>query len=402
MISLRNTVLVVIALAGLALAQTAQPAASGTRPVGTIKAIAGNSVTLTTDAGADITVVVPESARLLHVPDIKAPKQSTPITLTELAAGDRMMVMRGTATPDGKSVTAASVVIMKKAEVERHKEQEREDWNRRGIGGLVNAVDPGTGTVTLATSAAPGAKTIAVKVAKEAIVRRYAPDSIRFDDAKISTLDQVKPGDQLRARGNRSGDGAEFAAEEIVSGSFRNLSGVLSSIDATKGLITVTDLATKKPFVVKITADSQVRKLPPMVAQGIAMRLRGGSAEGQGQGTGERPNTPVGARPDAAARPEGTGQHAGGERPWGANGAGPRRPPDMQQMLNRMTQPVTLADFQKGDAVMIVTTQGTGNEVTAITLLAGVEPILTAPNSNRATMLLSPWNLGGGGGGETE
>jgi hypothetical protein len=32
-------------------------------------------------------------------------------------------------------------------------------------------------------------------------------------------------------------------------------------------------------------------------------------------------------------------------------------------------------------------------------LLSGVEPILSAsPNSSRAAMLLSPWNLGGGGG----
>lgn len=395
--SVRNTVLIFAAfVSSLLLAQT--PNVS--RPVGTIKAIAGNSITLTTDAGADIIIVVPETARLVHVPDIKAPKQSTPITLPELAAGDRMMVMRGTASADGKSVTAASAVVMKKAEVERHKEQEREDWSKRGIGGLVNAVDPAAGTITLATSAAPGAKTVAVHIAKETIVRRYAPDSIKFDDAKISTLDQVKAGDQLRARGNRSGDGTEFAAEEIVSGAFRNISGTLSSIDTAKGVITLTDLATKKPVVVKITSDSQLRKLPPMIAQGIAMRLRGVSAEAShGPGTDGKP---AGPRPEGAARPEsGMGQRTGGEHQGAANG-GPRRAPDMQQMLNRMASPTTIAEFQKGDAVIIVTTQGTGNEVTAITLLAGVEPILTAPNSSRATMLLSPWNLGGGGGGETE
>ncbi len=68
-------------------------------------------------------------------------------------------------------------------------------------------------------------------------------------------------------------------------------------------------------------------------------------------------------------------------------------------MLNRMPA-VTLADLQKGDAIMIVTTEGSANsQPTAITLLSGVEPILSAsPDSNRAAMLLSPWNLGGGGG----
>ena len=54
-------------------------------------------------------------------------------------------------------------------------------------------------------------------------------------------------------------------------------------------------------------------------------------------------------------------------------------------MLSRIPS-VTLAELQKEDAVMIVATQGTaGSEVTAITLLGGVEPILTAsPNGSSA------------------
>jgi hypothetical protein len=64
--------------------------------------------------------------------------------------------------------------------------------------------------------------------------------------------------------------------------------------------------------------------------------------------------------------------------------------------LNRMPA-VTLADLQKGTAVMIVATEGSPqNPPTAVTLLTGVEPILTAsPDTGRAAMLLSPWNLGG-------
>jgi hypothetical protein len=53
----------------------------------------------------------------------------------------------------------------------------------------------------------------------------------------------------------------------------------------------------------------------------------------------------------------------------------------------------TLADLQKGDAIMIVTTQGTDSGVTAITLLSGVEPILTASPSGASAMTLPPWNL---------
>ena len=68
-------------------------------------------------------------------------------------------------------------------------------------------------------------------------------------------------------------------------------------------------------------------------------------------------------------------------------------------MLGRLPA-VTIADLRKGSAVMIVATEGSAtNSPTAITLLTGVEPILTAaPKGGQAAMLLSPWNLNGAGG----
>jgi hypothetical protein len=173
----------------------------------------------------------------------------------------------------------------------------------------------------------------------------------------------------------------------VVSGSFRNIAGTVTSTDAANDTITVTDLATKKPVTLRITADSQLRKLPLMVAQRIALRLRGASPDGGTDAPAAGGGSSAPARA-GEARPNGG---AGGGRPGGT--------PDFQQMLKRMPA-VTLADLQKGDAIMIVTTEGSANtQPTAITLLSGVEPILSAsPNSSRAAMLLSPWNLGGGGG----
>ena len=58
----------------------------------------------------------------------------------------------------------------------------------------------------------------------------------------------------------------------------------------------------------------------------------------------------------------------------------------------------TLADLKKGDAVMVVATEPTpgATDVTAVTLLSGVEPILTAnPNGGMSLSM----GLGGGGGG---
>ena len=263
-------------------------------------------------------------------------------------------------------------------------ERDREGWQKRGVGGLVSKVDAGNGTIALSAAALSQAKPVTIHISKNTIIRRYSPDSVKFDDAKPGTLDQINAGDQLRARGERNPDGTEMAADEVVSGTFRNVAGLITSTDTANNTITVMDLANKKPATLRITGDSQLRKLPPTVAQRIAQRLRGESTDAA-----------TGTPPDGDARAK-TSQN----EPRGNAGSSRPDVPDFQQMLNRMPA-VTLADLQKGDAVMVVTTQGTANtQPTAITLLSGVEPILSAtPNSNRAAMLLSPWNLGGGGAG---
>jgi co-chaperonin GroES (HSP10) len=370
-------------------AQEAQQPASAsatTKPVGVVKAISGNTITLTTDTGSPVTIVVQDSARLVRIaPGQKDLKEATPIQLQDVQVGDRILA-RGTASEDGKSVAASSVVLMKESDVAAKQEHDREDWQKRGVGGLVSKVDAANGVVTLAAPAMSDAKPVTIHISKTTIIRRYSPDSVKFDDAKPSTLDQINAGDQLRARGVRSPDGTELAADEVVSGSFRNIAGTVTSTDAANNTITVMDLATKKPVTLKITADSQLRKLPLMVAQRIAMRLRGASPDGGTDG-------PAGGGGSSASA------RAGEVRPnAGAGGGRPGGTPDFQQMLKRMPA-LTLADLQKGDAIMIVTTEGTANtQPTAITLLSGVEPILSAsPNSSRAAMLLSPWNLGGGG-----
>ena len=84
----------------------------------------------------------------------------------------------------------------------------------------------------------------------------------------------------------------------------------------------------------------------------------------------------------------------------GAGGTRQRGTPDFQQMLSLMP-PVTIADLHKGDAVLMVTTEGTASSGgTAITLLSGVEPILQAAPTGSQAMMLAPWSLGGAPGGD--
>jgi hypothetical protein len=67
-----------------------------------------------------------------------------------------------------------------------------------------------------------------------------------------------------------------------------------------------------------------------------------------------------------------------------------------QQILSRAPA-ITFSDLQKGEAVMLVSTQA-ADTVTAITLVAGVEPLLEAPASQD---LLSSWTMNSGSAAES-
>jgi hypothetical protein len=349
--------------------------------VGTIKSISGNAIAVTTDTGAEVNVIIQPSTRLVRsVPGQTDLKTALPIQVQDLQVGDRLLA-GGTTAEDGKSVLASTAIVMKKADIAERQEQDREEWQKHGVGGMVKAVDAGAETIKISTGTL-AAKDVAIHVSKNTIIRRYAPDSVKFDDAKPGSFDQIKSGDQLRARGTRSADGNELTADEIVSGTFHNIAGTVVATDQGNNSVTVMDLASRRPVTLKITADSQLHKLPPVMAQRIAMRLKGQAPGGPG-GAAAAGGPPKPANAETPSNGNGPGQRAGG-------------PPDFQQMLSRMPA-VTLVDLQKGDALMIVATEGSADSPsTAIILLSGVEPILTAAPSQAGT-ILSPWNLSAGG-----
>ncbi len=363
----------------LAVPQQTTAASAQNKTVGAIKSINGNTLALTTDEGKSLSVSLPDGTRIVRIaPGQTDLKNATVITLQDLQVGDRILV-RGKASDDAKSLLASAVIVMKQSDLTAKQQQEREDWQKRGIGGLVSSVDPAAGTVTISVTTLAGSKQVLIQTSPKTIVRRYALSSVKFDDAKPSRVVDIHPGDQLRARGTKNTDGAEFAAEEIVSGAFRNIAGTISAANSADNSLTVMDILTKKAVVVKVTPDSQLRKLPPMMAQRIAMRLKGQTPEGQSAPSPTPATGAVGGPPAGA--------------PGGPAGGG--RGGDLQQMLTRLPA-MTVNDFQKGDAVILVSTEGNDSEVTAITLVGGVEPILTAAPAGGQAMVLSPWSLSGG------
>ena len=397
----------VVTVAGLcgANAQTSASAAGDAsiiKAVGTIKSVQADSITVAVETGGEVTAKLAATTKILRVPPgEKDLKNATALQAQDLQPGDRVLV-RGPSAPEAHTIAALAVIVMKQADISAKQQRERDDWQKRGVGGLVSKVDVASNTITISTGGLGPNKNVNVHVAKDTVLRRYAPDSMKFDDAKPAPIDQIKAGDQLRARGARSADGAELTAEEAVSGSFRNIAGTITAIDAASNSMTVKDLIGKSTVVVQVSSDSQMKKLPAEMAQRIAARFkRGAAANGNGDSAGaQNAKAQETAGPGAARRgTEATGGHgpenAGASAQGG--GTGGNGPPDMQRMLGRLPNSA-LADLQKGDSVMIVSTQGgDSGKVSAISLLAGVEPILAAAPT-QSSSLLTPWSLNPSGG----
>ena len=402
-----------LAVPGYVYAQSKPAGSSGdpqvAKAVGTIKSIQADSITVAAESGGegDIVAKLTGSTKILRVPPgEKDLKNATALQAQDLQMGDRVLV-RGQPSMDGDkhTIVALSVIVMKQADVAAKQQHDRDDWQKRGVGGIVTNVDTATGTITISSSATGANRSVAVHITKDTILRRYASGSVKFDDAKPAPANDIEAGDQLRARGPRNPDGSEVSAEEVVSGAFRNIAGTIKAIDPASNSMTVEDAIGKSAVVVKVSSDSQMKKLPPEMAQRIAMQLKrtagGGNgdqpgANGQSSTKDQSMKDPGGAPGAGRAR---TSKPAESPAASGQSGNGP---PDLQRMLSRLPNS-TLADLQKGDAVMIVSTQGTDSgagAVTAITLLAGVDAILTASPNQSASTLLSPWSLNASGGEE--
>ena len=302
------------------------------------------------------------------------------IELTDINVGDRLRA-RGRMTEDQKSLAALEIVVISQSDIASKQAAERADWDRRGATGIV--ADVAADTVTINVRTVEGVKPLVITPAPNAVIRRYTPDSVKFADAKPAKLSEIRKGDQVRARGNKTPDGAQMTAEEIVSGQFKMIAGLVLSVDPQENVVRINNIETKKPMTVKISTDSSLKKLQPMLAQAIATRLHGVA--------------PGKARPAGAPAVRERARRWRPRARWRQRTRWTRRRTrgDLQSMIDR-TPAIKISDLMTGDAIIISSTAGaTADQVTAITLLAGVEPILTKPGTRE--MSLGDWNMGGGG-----
>jgi hypothetical protein len=286
-------------------------------------------------------------------------KSATAIAVTDVARGDRVLV-----TLEPGSTNVMRIVVMSANDIAKRNEADRLEWQRRGVAGIVSARKDNR--ITVKTRTFTGEAEAVITVDDRTSFKRYAPDSVKFSDAKASTLADVAVGDQLRARGEKSADGLQVNAAEVVFGTFVIKAGAITAVNPETHAITVKELGSNKTLTVVFTADSQIKRMPAFPVGGMA---------GPGRGTMPSP-APPGTRPGPTATP--------GRGPGGF---------DINQMLEHMPG-VKLEELTPGSTVVISSTKGAkADQLTAIMVLDHADMLI------QMASMMSGAGRGGSGAG---
>ena len=256
---------------------------------------------------------------------------------------------------------------------------------------MVSALNAANKEITITTRGREP-KTIMID-ASAADFRRYAPDSVKFADAKPSSFADLQSGDTVRALGDKSEDGTHLKAEELVSGAFETIAGTVDSVDPATGEGAAHESANQEAVAGPnqcrhSCCDGWIRRWRPCWRGGF-VRTRPPADRPTAHGSRGR-QAPAPEHPADLADPGGFGVADPAAR-WRGGG-------DLQQILERMPQ-LALSELKKGDAVIVSSSKGPGDSsVTAFAFVAGVEPFLAAAPRTAGQVNLGSWNLDLGGG----
>ena len=364
----------IFGLVSIISAQTPEAKAKLSLAKGDVVSIDAGKIVLQTESGSlDVTLSDKTEYKRVSA-DNPSLKTATAAAFADIGAGDKVVVT-GMFSDDKKTLPARAIYLMTKGDIAQKQSKESEQWRARGISGRVVSVNSAANQINIEVRGLANTTAVVLTAKPDAKFKRYAPDSVKYNEATASSLTEIKPGDMIRALGEKSADGASFTAEEVLAGAFQTVAGTVKTIDAAKNEVVITDIQTKKDVTISVSSASTLKKFPEEMAQRMAMMQSGGAAgmvrPGGGQG-GARPSQagvlPSGATP--SGQPAMSGQRGG-------NGGGMRGGQGgIDDMLERFPN-ITVADLKVGDQIAVSSTKNANNDrITAIKLLAGVEPFL--------------------------
>lgn len=314
-------------------------------------------VLITTAAGNSVSVTLSDSTVFMRIPPGEKTKDKfIKITAADFAVGDSVFA-RGRISEDRKTMPAREFYVMSKGEIADKRDREREAWRTRGISGIITALKPEANEITIDARMSEGPKPIVIAANPGTRYRRYAPNSVRFSDARPGSFAELVVGDQVRALGAKSSDGARFTPDEVVSGSFRTITGAITEINADKGEVKLSDQTSQQPVIVIVSKDSTLRRLTPELLAALA------------------PDKP-------APTPAAPAQTKPGN--------------DLQEMFDQLPT-FALNELKAGDTILVSGTKtDDATRVTAIAVVSGVGPLLQGTQGDRRkAVALGAMSLGG-------
>lgn len=331
--------------------------------VGEVTAVdaAAQTVTVRSDAGEAVTFSTTAQTTYTRLPPgVTDLQKGERVTLAEVRVGDRVLAPGVTAAGG----TASRIILMARPAAQNA---------GRRLNGRVVSVDAAKRLIVVQARGRDGQEAVTVNLSDAARVLRYAPDSMRPADAVAGSLAEVRAGENIRATGERSADGATFKAEEVLTGSFSRFMGTVSGVDAQRGELSVKS-DDGRTVTLAFGARSTLRRMTPEVEQALA-KQRAEFQQRREQRRAERQQPGGQPQGEGAGRRDGAqGREEGGPRRGGPGGGGN----SFQQMFESLPA-VTLAELKKGDAIVVTVTPGAdASRATVVSLITGATETMRA------------------------
>jgi hypothetical protein len=321
-------------------------------------------VIVKTAAGNQVTVTLSDRTNFMRIPPGEKTKDKfIKITAADFSLGDSVFA-RGRMSEDRMNLPALEFYVMSKGEIAQKRERQRDEWRTRGVAGAISALNAETKEISLDSRTPNGPKPVVIAANADTKFRRYAPDSVRFSDAKQSSFAELKVGDQLRALGTKSDDSGRLKAEEIVSGSFQTIGGTITEVSTESSEIKINDSQNHQQITIIVKKDSSMRRLTPELLAALVPGKSGASP------------SPTATSPANANAAKGAG--------------------DLQEMFDQLPT-LSLKELKPGDSILVSSTKGAEpTRMTAIAVVSGVGPLLeNAQGARKSAVALGAMSLGG-------
>jgi len=381
--------------------------------IGTVDKVdsGAKSLSLKTDKGENPAIKFDDKTQFLRLPAGETDtKKATRATAAEIGAGDRAIAR--VKPEDQTGAPAVFVYFTKQSDLAQRQKKTEEEWATQSVSGTVKSLDPAAKHVVISVRGGFGPpKDVTLDATGNVEYQRFSLDSGKYEPSTAG-LAPIQTGDQVRVLGQKNADQSEIKLEAIMSGTFKSVPVQVKSVDTAGGIILATDLVTKKAVTINIKPDTLLKRLDDATALLMARRLnptfqtegggRGGRG-GRGAGGGQPPTAPPAGAPTAGnvnpgALGGGQGGGFAGRGGGGAGRGGGGRNADPNKVLDQQPS-IELADLKVGEPVVVTGgISGDMSKFTAVSIVAGVDPILRAAPQNGPDPLGGNWNFEVGGG----